>query len=330
MKGDTGTRSDWRSTQPGTWLANAGVLWGAAGAIVLTVVFGNLPGRGRLSAVLQDSCHAPAFAALALIGFLLLARRNALRSGSLRALLLRCLSVITLAVVLGAATEGLQWLLGRDADPEDVVSDFTGATGMAALWLYVHLRSRGGSPTVARGICLLVCLAALLWWAGPLAECARAYWNRYRQFPVLAQFRAERDLYFVTSSGSQTRIVAPGGLFLRLDSGAWPGLTLSEPMPDWRGYRTLLLDLGNPDDRPLPLQLRIDDGRPNTGRAENRFNTSLSLAPRVRATLRVPLQDIARGPRTRALDLGDIVQLILFRDGGAAGQELLVYGIALQ
>ena len=45
-------------------------------AIVLTVIFGDLPGEGRYVGVLQDGCHAPAFAALALIGFSLIQPRR--------------------------------------------------------------------------------------------------------------------------------------------------------------------------------------------------------------------------------------------------------------
>lgn len=310
--------------------ANNVVLWLAATAIVLTVVFGDLPGHGRASAVLQDSCHAPAFAALALIGFLLLARRSTPEAFSLRAALARCLGLITLTVILGAATEGLQWLLGRDADPNDVLRDLTGSAVTASLWLFISLSSiPGPAARAARALAVIACMGALAYWGSPLLECARAYWSRSAEFPVLARFHGDRDLYFVTTRVRDARIVPPGALRLVLDSGPWPGVTLDEPVPDWSPYRTLALDVSNPGTTALPLQLRVDD-RTHNGQFDDRFNTTFALPPGARQTLRISLETIARGPRARRMDLSHIARLILFRDGGAPDQVLLLYQIWLQ
>lgn len=306
------------------------LLWVAVAAILLTVIFGDLPGEGHIAAVLQDSCHAPAFAALTLIGLILLGRRHAPQQPMLRALLARCAGVVGMAVLLGAATEGVQWLVGRDADPNDVLRDFIGAGGMACAWLYLSLRSSPEpSARLIHVMALLACIGATAWWASPLVECGRAYWDRSGQFPVLARFQSQRDLYFITSTATDARIVAPGALRLVLDSGPWPGVSLDEPVPDWRGYRTLALDVANPGPAPLPLQLRVNDRRHN-GHTDDRFNTEFSLPPSTRLTIRIALEDIAHAPRARRMDLGRISQLILFRDTGAPDQVLLLHRIWLQ
>src|SRR6185437_10340505 len=266
-------------------------LWIAAAAVVLTVIFGDLPGNTQYMAVLQNGCHAPAFAVLSLIGQVLLTKR-------VRPALARALTVVLAMVLVGIATEGVQSLIGRIAG-------------------------------------LVVCAAAAAYWLLPLAQCAQAYWERWTQFPVLAQFRSPRDLYFVSSSGTDTRIVAvgphDGGLALQtvLDSGPWPGITLFELMPDWRGYHRLEVDLSNAGQTALPLNLRVND-RAHRGETDDRFNLELVLQPAERRTLSIPLESIASSPRSRRMDMSQISQLILFRGGGAPNQVVRLHRIWLE
>jgi len=306
-------------------------LWIAALAIVLTVIFGDLPGEGMFVAVLQNGCHSPAFAVLSLITLALLTPR-------IRPPLGRAALTVTLMVLCGAATEGIQSLFGRDAELEDVVNDLAGSLAVTGFWLYLHWRLEGRAR-IGRGIVLLVCAGAVAYWLNPFVQCALAYWHRHAEFPVLAQFHSQRDLDFISSSGSDTRIVpaaplADGGpaepaLQASLDSGPWPGITVSEPAPDWHGYHTLALDLGNPGTLELPLRFRVND-RAHKGDVDDRFNMDLTLLPGVRKTVRIPVESIAASPRTRRMDMGRISQLTLFRDGGAPGQVVRLYRIWLE
>jgi hypothetical protein len=309
-------------------------LWIAAAAIVLTVIFGDLPGEGRYVAVLQNSCHAPAFAALTLITLTLL-RRSRAGSAPVEAAI-----AVGAMLAVGVATEGAQSLLGRDAELEDVISDVVGSLGAAGLGLYAQWRGRlDAGARIGRIAALALCVAAVGYWLDPLAECARAYGDRYAQFPILAQFRSRRDLYFVESSGTDTRIVAighePGGskpataLQAVLDSGPWPGFTLSELTPDWRGYHVLNVDVSNPGSIELPLRLRVND-RAHRGESDDRFNMDLLLASKARTTVRIPLENIAGSPRTRRMDMSEVTQLILFRDGGARGQVVRLHRVWLE
>jgi len=324
------------------------VLWVAAAAIVLTVVFGRLPALGKYSNVLQDSCHAPAFAALTLIALALL-RLHRLTGASgaqrldllpTRRVLLTCIGMVLLMILLGAVTEIVQGVLGGDAEVGDLVSDGVGALGAGSLVIYLHLSTlKGSGARTGRRLSLLLGALLLLYWVTPILECAHAYWARFAQFPVLAQFRSPADLYFATTNVNDVRFlpgtrgtdgaVSSGGLRMVLDSGSWPGITLFEPSPDWRGYRVLALDLTNAGSSALPLWVRIDD-RPYNGTFEDRFTTEFVLLPHERKTVRIRLEDIARSPRKRRMDMAHLAQLLLFRAGSAPDQVVVVHRIWLQ
>ena len=323
------------------------LLWTAAIVIVFTVVFGDLPGEGKYSGVLQDSCHAPAFAVLSLITLILLGRRTRRREAapagqtnvSIRALLAQCALTVGAMCLVGCATELLQGLLGRDAELGDVMSDVAGSLGAASVWSYLQLRGTDRAARIGRVVAMLVCAGVLAWWVAPLLKCASAYWHRNTQFPVLAEFRSERDLYLLDRGGLDTRLVAaapdsrPGApttaLQVTLGAGRWPGIALLEPVADWHAHHALALDLDNPGATPLTLHLRVND-RQHDGSFDDRFNTSLVLPPHARTTFRFPLQQIASAPRTRRMDLRRIATVILFHDGAAPGQVFLVQRVWLE
>jgi hypothetical protein len=320
----------------------------AGAAIVLTVVFGDLPGAAKYVAVLQNGCHAPAFAALSLITLAILGNRTprqertaaSLTRAAARTPFVQAAVTVVAMLLLGAATEGLQGLLGRDAELDDVRSDVVGAIGATSLWLYAGLRQNPSiGSRVGRIGALLACAAMAGYWVSPLLQCANAYWNRDAQFPVLAQFRSQRDLYFVSSTVAAPQIVsiqqpANAGppltaLRIGLDVGRWPGITLAEPVRDWRAFRVLALDLSNPGSVSVPLRLRVSD-RMHKGDFYDRFNTQLLLSPQTRTTIYIPLERIALSPRTRRMDMSQISDLTLFRSGGAPGQAILVHRLWLQ
>ena len=320
------------------------LLWVAAVVIVITVVFGNLPGSGRYSGVLQDSCHAPAFGALAFIMLTLVARRDqhsrtaALPEPNIGALLLRCLMTVVAMGLLGGATELLQALLGRDAQLDDAISDVIGAATASGLWFYLQLQGAGTgiAARLGRTGAVLVCAGAFAYWATPLVKCASAYWHRNAQFPVLARFHDSRDLYFVDSAGlgdnpivSRAAGAAPTALRVGLDNGRWPGVTFFELVPDWRGYHSLTLELSNSSGAPLTLHLRVND-RAHDDTLEDRFNTLLQLPPHAHQTFTIPLERIAAAPRARRMDMSRIATLIVFHDGTAPGAAFMVQRIALE
>jgi hypothetical protein len=79
----------------------------------------------------------------------------------------------------------------------------------------------------------------------------------------------------------------------------------------------------------LPLRFRVND-RAHRGAADDRFNTDLLVPAGARTTFRFPLEQIARSPRTRRMDMSRITQVILFRSGGAPDQVVRLYRIWLE
>jgi hypothetical protein len=202
------------------------------------------------------------------------------------------------------------------------------------------LREAGAAQRLGRRVALLACIGAVIYWSTPLVRCAAAYWHRNVRFPVLAQFQSPGDLYFADRGGLDDRIIAvppalaastgPGtALQVRLDAGRWPGITFFEPVPDWRGYHTLSLDLSNPGAAALELHLRIND-RAHVGAFDDRFNSILRLPAHTRHTFAIPLEQLASAPRTRRMDMSHIATLIVFHDGSAPGESFLVHQITLR
>jgi len=226
-------------------------------------------------------------------------------------------------------------LLGRDADPLDVAHDLVGAGFAVAIWL----RSRLSSS--ARTFAVLVAIACAGIWLEPMALCASAYWHRARQFPVVAEFQSERDLYFAEKpplgAGVQllpldaryARFAGEKALRVPLDNLRWPGVTLDEPVADWSQYSTLHVELTNPLPHAITMNLRVNDLR-HTYRYDDRFTGNYLCPPATRSTFDIPLQSIAHAPHTRVMNLGEIAMIIVFHDGPAAGDSILVNRVWLE
>ena len=125
---------------------------------------------------------------------------------------------------------------------------------------------------------------------------------------------------------------APAGgapaVVISLQRGQWPGLTFDEPVRDWRGWRSLVLDLANVGDAPLPLGFRVNDLR-HDNRYVDRYDTTLELPPRSRQRFAFPIDAIRHAPQGREMDLDQIAKVIVFHAGAAPGRELYVLGLTL-
>lgn len=269
----------------------------AAAALVMLVLFGQVPGSTRLSQAIQNAGHVPAFFALALL---------------VRSWHRNIWVVLGICVGLGVAIEFAQALLGGDASVMDVLAD---ALGTFAGVAFAQLSKSLGVLSLALGL-------------APLIVCLGAYANRSAHFPALAVFDSPLDLYFFKSQ--QPALTIRGkSLLVTLPKEEWPGVTLEEPAPDWSGYRTLHIDLTNPGDAALLVTVRVHD-RAHNYRLEDRYNASFELVAHTRQQLRIPLDTIRNAPRGRTLDLTRVAGLILFSSSGAAGRSFYVNRIALE
>jgi len=226
-----------------------------------------------------------------------------------------------LAFALAAACAvGVEWLqpwFGRSRSVGDVVNDLIGAglalTGIAAWrrtgnWLW-----RGGHAVAVAGA-----LAVALW---PAWEDWRGLRWRQAHFPSLGNFEDEAELKLWQAQGgarghpthvARTRARASQGEWsLRVvgAAGDWAGANYAAGGADWTPFRALSLDVFNPRE-PFTIFVRVDDdGEP--AQPAGRFERGFELA-RGWNRLRVPLADIARGTKVRALNLRSIRRVAIF------------------
>jgi VanZ family protein len=304
--------------------------------LALLVVFGELPGRPLILHVLQKLGHPGVFGMIAL-GVLVLARQ---RPEAGRAVWLDYLAAFLTAVAIGAVTEVGQIFTHRDPSLRDVGLDARGAACALALAASFDVRCRPGR-TPGRWRALYLGAAALLAAVilTPLAMTIAGYGVRNERFPALFVPATRLDLLFVSGVGAKPELSAvpaalartPGETALRvpLVTRPYAGVSLDEPSPDWRGFTTLAVELSNPGRTDLALSIRVHD-RAHTYAYEDRFNAEVTVPAGRRVTLEFPLETIRMAPHGRALDLGHVANLMLFRAGPDGPREYWLHRVELR
>lgn len=314
------------------------LLLGAAGAVLAVILFGQIPGRGRWAAELGNSAHGPAFAIVTLI---LIALRRRMPGRNTR--ILRDYSLaITVAMLLGALIELMQLATGRDASFSDLVRDSLGALAATGFFTLVDPRVRVlPSRRPIRLIGLLVGVASTVILVAPLIITGAAYLQRQRNFPTLVDFNSPLSAYFlgVYSAVTVERETLPNtlpwgrqgniGLHARLAGNKGWGLALWEPYPDWRGYRHLAIDLANPTDLPLLLQVRVRDRKQGNDR-QTGYLGRIEIAPRSRATQMIALRDLTAAEGRAYVDLAIVHSIVLTRHPSNRALEFYVMRIWLE
>ena len=148
--------------------------------MLVTVLFGRLPGDGLWVVDLSNAAHGPAFAVVTLVVWALLRDAPPLRLSILGEYSL----AVTLAILLGALVELLQLLVGRDASYSDLWHDVLGALAAAGCLLALDSRTRT-SPSSHRlrvtGYAIAAASTVLM--LAPLGVSAGAYLQRIQGSP---------------------------------------------------------------------------------------------------------------------------------------------------
>ncbi len=226
----------------------------------------------------------------------------------------------------GFLSEVIQRPLRRDASWEDVFADALGA--VSALAVYALLDRRNALRRWHRVLAFCVVLACTAIYLAPVATMARAYLHRNGQFPVLADFRSRSELYWTMNIGTR-RAIVDDVLAVDFLAADFPGLSFHEPVPDWRPYKALLIDVENPAAESLNLGVRVHDRRHNW-QFNDRFNRQFELAAGERRLLRISLDDIHHGPRTRLMDMHQISDITLYRGKPSGSRQVRVHAMRLE
>ena len=305
-------------------------------ALALLVVFAELPGRPLILHTLQKLGHPSVFGVIAVSALILLRQRP----GQGRAAWIDYLLALAVAVVIGGATEVAQIFAHRDPALRDVGLDARGAScalAFAATFDYRCRPSRFGK--VLRAIYAIAGIGLAIVILTPLGWSIAAYANRIDRLPILFIPERRLDVFFVSVAGApleRVRVPAPyarrtGEMTLRVPLLArpYPGVNLDEPSPDWRRYRTLVVDVTNPGRADLDLTIRVHD-RAHAGGFDDRFNASMLIPARQRLTLEFPIATIEAAPKGRRIDLSHIAGVILFRAGPGGTREFWLNRVELR
>jgi VanZ family protein len=224
------------------------------------------------------------------------------------------IEVVLLSALVGGMTEILQSLVGREPSWRDVFNDVLG--GLLAILFFAPGRGQLGAP--ARHATQLLLLLVVAWSLVPFSRALVDDIVSRHQFPLLSGFETpfERSRW-----GGKSRryldeeIVYRGRKALRVElvSGWYPGVFLNFFPADWRGYAALQMHIHHSLPEPLELHLRIHDQhhRAADNLHSDRFNSTVVLNQGWNR-IRVPLAEVASGPRERELDLRRVAGVGLF------------------
>ena len=251
-------------------------------------------------------------------------------------------------LLFGAGTEYAQGFLGGTPSWGDVARDMLGSAVGSSLAFALE-------PTVTRAARRGLWVAALFgvvaggW---PLANTLLDYRVRNALFPVLLDPAEPRSVSFASHFGGAWSVEPPPeglrrlqppaaeaapdsppptkaiAIRVPLDRGTWPGVSFYEPVRDWRGWRALVVELANPTDAPLRIEVRVND-RAHDNRFEDRWNRGVDLPPRTRGRFEFPLADIGRAPQGRPMDLAQVEKIVIFHSGPAPGRAFYLERLSL-
>ena len=295
-------------------------------AVLSVVIFAELPGNRMYTRVVQDFAHVPAFGVVTWC-LLMMRRPHAA---------LDFVQAVAVAVGLGAAVELVQGQIGGDASLLDVWRDLLGATTAASI---CGLVMRTGATVNWRRILIPAALAALTSVLAllPVAQCALAYRHRDSNFPVLADFRSSSDTYLMRATEPPFRRIriAEGrgnrvttALLVPYSTATWPGVVFEEPVPDWRAFESLAIDIYNPGNEPQSIVVGVHDVTYN-GTAADRFTAHYELGAHTRRTILIPMSAIRDAPHGRTLDLRRIGRLAVTHEPQRPSGYFILYRIWL-
>jgi len=228
----------------------------------------------------------------------------------------------------GLLSEVIQRPLRRDASWGDVFEDVVGV--VCALAIHAAIDRRNRLQGVARGLAVAVALLCLALYVTPMVNMTRAYMHRSKHFPVIASFDSSAQQFWIVGYGVR-RQIHEGALDVEFESQKFPGFSFFEPVPDWSRFKTLVVDVENPDCEVLHLGVRVHDaGRHRGRRFVDRFNRNFEIAAGERRVIRIPLEDIRRGPRDRLMNLAKISDVTLFRSREAGARHVRLHQMRLE
>ncbi len=301
----------------------------------------DVPRVTRLSDTFQNTGHIPFFGILSLI-FLALSRMY-IQSWP-RALLRHYGLSVALSTALGIALEVSQIGTARNADVMDVLRNLAGTLTFLGLRLSADPESLDLLPgrrfvtvTRLRALCailFLICLAPL----------GLEVWSRKARnfaYPAVADFNERWSWYLIETHGASARRADPpaewtearGRKVLKMrnhDSRRgphYPRIKLVEPYPDWSEHNFLSFCIYSPESEPFPIDIKVHDYERHEEYVD-RFTREFILQPGLNK-LRLPLEEVRKGPEGREMNMHDIESVTLLLDHPKVRRTFFIDGFHL-
>lgn len=260
-----------------------------------------IPGGDRLARGLQNALHGPWFAVLTWLVIAIHTRVTRSATGYRIAA-----TAWGLALLIALTSEAFQMAGAREARLTDVALDMLGASA-AVVWWCAH---RG---LVGRTLGVMLAAVLMLASLAPLFAALGITAYQHRLAPVLVRFDQAGSRWLVAAN-SPARAV-DGALEITLSAVEWPGLTVSEPIADWRSFRTLVVDVDPRDALTLNVSVRLVD-------REHVY----------RSTALEPGRQVVRLDLASMFDVGTerVRNVVIYSTRMHAGQVLRVYEVRLE
>ncbi|MCW8858443.1 MAG: hypothetical protein OQK97_01905 [Deltaproteobacteria bacterium] len=224
------------------------------------------------------------------------------------------LEILLLTFVIGGLTELIQSGIGREATWQDLGNDVIGSL----IGLMFFSQTRTQLPALQLKIIQIPVFILVLWTLFPVGKVLVDDLISWQQFPLLSNF--ETPLEATRWNGSAKRMLSrqihfsgQSSLQIDLNTKRYSGIGLKDFPRDWSAYKTISLQIFNPDGEPLKLHFRIHDQshREHKNAYSDRYNNSFTLHSGWNQ-LEVSLADVAQAPKNRLLDLSRIAGMGVF------------------
>ncbi|WP_303721855.1 CIA30 family protein [Malonomonas rubra] len=221
---------------------------------------------------------------------------------------------LLLSLLLGASTELLQSLIGREGSWLDLGNDLLGSLLVLTFFGEWKAKLNKRLLWLLRGG-----LAFLVFWVVlPFVKVAADDLVAWQQFPLLSGFETPLEASrwggdCIRRLDRQHVYSGSNAMQVELTTNRYSGVWLRHFPADWRGYRAVQFHIYNPQKEPFRYYFRIHDQfhRDNGQRYSDRFNATLVAQPGWNE-VEIPLQEVAQAPRGRQLDLSRVAGMILF------------------
>ena len=278
--------------------------------LLLSIVgISSLPDSGLFWANLLDSSHS--FVFFLLTYFLTVAFTGSTKRLN-KKIYLVLLGILSLNILLGAAIELLQPLIGRERSFLDWIYDIAGTGAGILFFLGIELKKR---PVLNLLLALTLLVASLIL---PAMDLITIY-KRNANFPKLLTFDHpwESAFYAVDTNARFTILQAPPKMengtkvgLISFISGQYPGLTIEDFVPDWSEYEYLYFEFFSEQPTPLLVNLRLQDKQHNN-EFSDRFNKKLVILPG-NNQFKISLHEIEHAPHSRKINLSQMDRLLFF------------------